>query len=151
MPDCSIPAHRNVFVIGDLACFTENGRNITGVAPAAIQMAKHVARQIRRDHDGGERQSFRYFDKGTAATIGRAAAVARSGRIRISGFPAWLVWVFLHIVYLTTFRNRVAVAAQWLVAWFAGKKGVRLITHSWTPRSASETVAREPRRVADDE
>ncbi len=136
--DCSVPGQPAVFVIGDVAHFEESGRNITGVAPAAIQMAHFVARQIGRDMRGQARGEFRYFDKGTAATIGRAAAVARSGRLRISGFPAWLIWVLLHIVYLTTFRNRLAVTAQWLVAWFAGKKGVRLITEHWQPAHGSE-------------
>lgn len=133
--DCSLRGHREVFVIGDLAHFEKDGVNITGVAPAAIQMARFSARQILRDLGGRPRQSFDYFDKGTAATIGRAAAVARSGRIRISGLPAWLIWVFLHIIYLTTFRNRVAVTAQWLVAWIVGKKGVRLILEPWPANS----------------
>lgn len=132
-PDCSVPDRRNVFVVGDLAHFEADGRVITGVAPAAIQMARHAARCIRRDLKDEPRKPFEYFDKGMAATIGRSAAVARAGRLQVSGFPAWIVWVLLHLLYLVGFRNRISVAVQWLVSWLLGKKGVRLIGEPWTP------------------
>jgi NADH:ubiquinone reductase (H+-translocating) len=132
-PDCTVPGRREVFVIGDLARFEQDGRVVTGVAPAAIQMARHAARCIRRDLDGKSRKPFEYFDKGMAATIGRSAAVARAGRVQVSGFPAWVVWVVLHLIYLVGFRNRVSVAVQWFTAWVLGKKGVRLIGEPWVP------------------
>jgi NADH dehydrogenase len=146
--DCSLPGRPEVFVVGDLAHFERNGANVTGVAPAAIQMARFAARCIRGDLAGKARRHFDYFDKGTAATIGRAAAVARSGHLRISGFPAWGVWVLLHIIYLTTFRNRIAVTAQWVTAWMTGRKGVRLVTHDWTPLGDVDTAAPQLRAAA---
>ena len=139
-PDCSIPSHRDVFVVGDLAHFESRGRNITGVAPAAIQMARFTAGCIMNDLKDRPRSEFRYFDKGTAATIARYAAVARAGHVKISGFPAWFIWVLIHIIYLTTFRNRVAVLVQWLVAWIGRKKGVRLILYPPQPAGTAESA-----------
>jgi NADH:ubiquinone reductase (H+-translocating) len=128
-PDCSVPGHPNVFVIGDLASMNrENGEPVPGVAQGAIQMGKHAARQIMRDIASKPRQPFHYIDKGDLATIGRAAAVARLGRVKLSGFVAWFIWVAVHIMYLIGFRNRVLVMMQWAWAYLTYHRGIRLIT-----------------------
>jgi len=101
---------------------------VPGVAPAAMQMGRHVARTIRRDLEGRAREPFRYFDKGNLATIGRAAAVAEIAGLRLSGLVAWLVWVFVHILYLIGFRNRLLVLIQWAWAYLTYQRGIRLIT-----------------------
>jgi NADH:ubiquinone reductase (H+-translocating) len=127
--DCSIPGHPEVFVIGDLAAATRaDGSPVPGVAQGAIQMGKHTARQIRRDLAQQPRQRFNYLDKGDLATIGRAAAVARLAGMQLSGFPAWIIWVFIHIAYLIGFRNRVLVMLQWAWAYLTYHRGIRLIT-----------------------
>jgi len=127
-PDASVPGHPEIFVIGDLARMVQDGKPIPGVAPAAMQMGRHVARTILADLEGRPRSPFRYRDKGNLATIGRAAAVAEIGRLRLSGLPAWLVWVFVHILYLIGFRNRLVVMIQWAWAYLMYQRGVRLIT-----------------------
>jgi len=127
-PDCSIEGHPEVFVIGDLASLDQDGRPVPGVAPAAMQMGRHVARTIARDLKGQPRTPFRYRDKGSLATIGRAAAVAEIAGLRLSGLIAWLVWVFVHILYLIGFRNRVLVMLQWAWAYATYQRGIRLIT-----------------------
>lgn len=127
-PDLSVPGHPEIFVIGDLAHVERNGAQVPGVAPAAMQGGRHVARQITRDLAGAAREPFRYRDRGNLATIGRAAAVADLGRIRLSGFAAWLVWVFVHILYLIGFRNRLIVLIQWTWAYLMYQRGIRLIT-----------------------
>lgn len=130
-PDLSLPGDDRVFVAGDLARIDgPGGQPVPGVAPAAIQMGRHVARTIRRDLAGRPRRDFRYRDKGDLATIGRAAAVARLGRMRISGLPAWLLWVAVHIFYLIGFRNRILVMLQWAWAYLTYQRGIRLITGS---------------------
>lgn len=126
--DCSIPGHPNVFVIGDLAHFVQDGKPVPGVAPAAMQMGKHVARTIRDDLKGKPRSRFHYNDKGSLATIGRAAAVAEIARLHLSGLIAWIVWVFVHIMYLIGFRNRIIVMIQWAWAYLRFSPGMRLIT-----------------------
>jgi NADH dehydrogenase len=128
-PDCSIGAHPEVFVIGDLAHMQRaDGSIVPGVAQGAIQMGKHAGRQIRRDLEGQRRVPFRYIDKGDLATIGRAAAVARIGGFKLSGLIAWLIWVVVHIAYLIGFRNRVLVMMQWAWAYLTYHRGIRLIT-----------------------
>jgi NADH:ubiquinone reductase (H+-translocating) len=128
-PDCSVPGHPEVFVAGDLASLKrEDGSPVPGVAPSAIQMGKHCARQILRDLRGEPRRNFHYVDKGDLATIGRAAAVARIGKVKLSGFVAWLIWVVVHIMYLIGFRNRVLVMLQWGWAYLTYHRGIRLIT-----------------------
>jgi NADH dehydrogenase len=127
-PDLSIPGHREVFVIGDLAHAGRNGGMVPGVAQGAMQGGRFAARMIEADLAGRERGVFRYLDKGSLATIGRAAAVADFGRLRIGGFPAWIVWVFVHILYLIGFRNRALVLMQWLWAYLTYQRGIRLIT-----------------------
>jgi len=127
----SLPSHPEVFVIGDLAAVKdEKGNMLPGVAPVAIQQGKFVARTIARDLEHQPRARFHYFDKGSLATIGRAAAVAQFGKIHISGFLAWLSWLFIHIFFLIGFRNRLAVMAQWAWSYFTYERSARLITGS---------------------
>lgn len=128
-PDLSIPGHAEVFVIGDLATLKDKqGRPLPGLAPVAIQEGKYVAKTILRDLDGTARKDFHYWDKGTLATIGRAAAVADFGKFHISGFIAWLSWLFVHIYFLIGFRNRLLVFIQWAWSYFTYERGARLIT-----------------------
>ena len=132
-PDLSIPGHSEVFVIGDLASLKdEKGRMLPGVAPVAIQQGKYVAKSIIGETKGKPRQNFHYFDKGSLATIGRAAAVADFGRVHISGFFAWLSWLFVHIFFLIGFRNRILVMIQWAWSYFTYQRGARLITGDTT-------------------
>jgi NADH:ubiquinone reductase (H+-translocating) len=127
--DLSVPGAPEIFVVGDLAAVDDrHGRPVPGLAPPAIQGGRHAARQIVRALRGEPRQPFRYFDKGTLATIGRNVAVAQIGRIRTIGFFAWLLWLFVHIVMLIGFRNRLLVLAQWGWIYFRYERGARLIT-----------------------
>ena len=128
-PDLSLPGHPEAFVIGDLACFLhQTGKPLPGVAPAAIQQGRHAARNILRDLKGKARQPFHYLDKGTLATIGRAAAVADFGFVKISGFFAWLAYLFVHLFFLIGFRNRFVVMFEWAWAYFTFQRSARLIT-----------------------
>ena len=128
-PDLTIPGHAEVFVIGDLAATRkDDGSPVPGVAPAAIQQGGHAARNIERAIEGQPLRAFHYNDKGSLATIGRAAAVAEVGKIHISGFLAWLAWLFIHILYLIGFRNRLLVLLQWAWAYLTFQRGARLIT-----------------------
>jgi NADH dehydrogenase len=122
--DLSVPGHPEVLVAGDLAAVG----GVPGVAPAAMQMGRHVAEVIRADLDGQERRSFRYKNKGSLATIGRARAVADFGWLRFSGFPAWISWLAIHIFYLIGFRNRLFVLASWAWSYLTFKRGARIIT-----------------------
>jgi len=122
-----------VFAIGDLALVIDaDGKPVPGVSPAAMQMAKHVARIIRGELEPGRqsaaRPPFRYWDKGTMATIGRSAAVAKIGRIEFNGFLAWVAWLFVHLIFLIGFRNRLAVLLQWAYSYIAYKRGARIVT-----------------------
>lgn len=128
-PDLSVPGHPEVFVAGDLAAVQrEDGRPVPAVAPAANQEGECAARNILRSVRRQPRRPFRYFNKGDLATIGRHRAVADFGRIDFTGIPAWLLWLFVHIMYLVGFRNRVTVLIQWAWAYFAYQRGSRLIT-----------------------
>lgn len=128
-PDLSIPGHPEVFVVGDLAFLEDvSGKVVPGVAPAAMQEGKAAAHNIGRDLKGQSRKAFRYFDKGNLATIGRAAAVAEFGKVHVSGFLAWLGWLFIHIFFLIGFRNRLIVLIQWAWSYFTYERGARLIT-----------------------
>ncbi len=137
-PDLSLPNHPEVFVIGDLAALKDkSGKLLPGVAPVAILEGRYVAKLIRREIEAGVpsssrsvRPPFHYFDKGSLATIGRAAAVAQFGKIHISGFMAWLAWLFVHILFLIGFQNRVLVFIQWAWSYFTYERGARLITGS---------------------
>ena len=132
-PDLSIPGHPEVFVIGDLAALKDASGNILpGVAPVAILEGRYVAKLIATEIEKGgvseSRPPFHYHDKGSLATIGRAAAVAQFGKIHISGFVAWLAWLFIHILFLIGFRNRLLVFIQWAWSYFTYERGARLIT-----------------------
>ncbi len=125
--DLSIEGHRNVFVIGDMAHFQQDGEPLPGVSPVAIQEGRAVARNIRREVDGKAREPFRYFDKGTLATIGRSRAVGVVGKLHLSGFPAWVVWALVHVFYLIGFRNRVFVLLQWFWSYLTDSHAARII------------------------
>ncbi|HUG41594.1 MAG TPA: NAD(P)/FAD-dependent oxidoreductase [Longimicrobiales bacterium] len=128
--DCSVPGHPEIFVLGDLARIQQDGQPLPGVAQVAIQSGRHAARMIRNDLARRPRTPFRYRFYGNLATIGRAAAVADFGRIRFGGYFAWLLWVFVHILKLIGFRNRILVMVQWAWAWLTYQRGIRLITGS---------------------
>ena len=132
-PDLSLPAHPEVFAVGDLALvLDERGQPVPGISPAAMQMARYVARVIETELDGKEnppaRPAFKYWDKGTMATIGRSAAVAQIGRLEFSGWPAWMAWLLVHLIFLIGFRNKAAVLLQWTYAYFTYRLGARIIT-----------------------
>ena len=127
-PDLSVPGYPEVLVIGDLAALVEDGRPVPGVAPAAMQMGRHAARNAVRKLRGQPTLPFRYRDKGSLATIGRAAAVAEIGRVKLSGLIAWLAWLAIHIFFLIGFRNRFLVIAEWAWVYLRNDRGARLIT-----------------------
>jgi NADH dehydrogenase len=130
-PDLSLPDHPEVFAVGDLALvLEEDGKPVPGVSPAAMQMASHVARIIENDlnsHGKAVRPPFKYWDKGTMATIGRSAAVAEIGKFHISGFFAWLAWLMIHLLFLVGFRNKIAVLFQWSYSYATYKRGARIV------------------------
>ncbi len=143
-PDLSIPGHDHVFVIGDLASLKQkNGQPVPGLAPAAIQEGKATARNILRDLEGKPRKDFHYLDKGSLATIGRAAAVGEFGKVHISGFLAWLAWLSVHIFFLIGFRNRIIVLIQWAWSYFTYEQGAQLITGDQTLPSWPELTREE--------
>lgn len=127
-PDLTIPNHPEVYVVGDLASLSCDGKPVPGVAPAAIQEGRHAARNIARTAAGLPRLPFKYVDKGSLATIGRASAVAERGRIELSGLLAWLAWLFIHILFLIGFRNRFVVLFSWAWSYVTWERGARLIT-----------------------
>ncbi|MDD5559231.1 NAD(P)/FAD-dependent oxidoreductase [Candidatus Methylomirabilis sp.] len=128
-PDLSIPGHPEVFVIGDLAAFVhQGGCLLPGLAPVAIQQGRHAALNILRRCRGLPSEAFRYVDRGTLATIGRAAAVANFGTVKLSGFLAWIAWIFIHIFFLIGFRNRFIVLFEWAWAYVTWHRSARLIT-----------------------
>jgi NADH dehydrogenase len=128
-PDLTIPGYSNVFVIGDLASLAgADGRPLPGVAQVAIQMGQHAVRNIGRALEHQPYRPFVYKDLGNMATIGRASAVADLGRFRLTGWFAWLAWLFVHLMNLIGFRNRVLVLIQWAWAYFSYQRAVRLIT-----------------------
>ncbi|MEO8078400.1 MAG: NAD(P)/FAD-dependent oxidoreductase, partial [Acidobacteriota bacterium] len=128
-PDLTIPGHPNLFVVGDLASLKGNdGRPLPGVAQVAIQMGKHAARTIRRLVEGQPSTPFVYRNLGNMATIGRASAIADFGWLRLKGWIAWQAWLFVHVLNLIGFRNRMVVLVQWAVAYFTYQRAIRLIT-----------------------
>jgi NADH dehydrogenase len=128
-PDLSVPGHPEVFVIGDLATLAgEDGKPLPGVAPVAQQQASHAAANILRAIEGQPHRPFRYFDWGNLATIGRAAAIADFGWVHLSGLTGWVLWLFIHIMKLVGFRNRLLVLVQWAGSYFTYQRSVRLIT-----------------------
>jgi NADH dehydrogenase len=139
--DLSIPGHPEAFVIGDMAYLVQEGVPLPGLSPVAMQQARAVARSIARTRSGRPREAFRYFDKGTMATIGRSRAGAQTKRLRMSGLVAWLAWLFVHIWYLIGFHNRFVVMFNWIWSYWTYKRGARVITGlKWradtTPRAA---------------
>lgn len=130
--DLTIPDHPDIFVIGDAAHLRQEGEPLPALAPVAMQQGKYVAKIIRNDVSPENRQPFRYIDKGTMATIGRAKAVADIKGLKFSGFPAWLIWCFVHILFLIGFRNRFKVFVEWVWFYFTFKRGVRLITNRFS-------------------
>ncbi len=129
-PDLSLKGHPEIMVIGDLACFThQTGSPLPGVAPVAIQQGKHVSRVVRARMQGKQSgPAFRYSDRGNLATIGRSRAVAEIGPVKMSGLPAWLLWVVVHIYWLIEFENRLLVLIQWAWSYFTWNRSARLIT-----------------------
>lgn len=128
-PDLTLPGHPEVFVIGDMAHVEGGaGQMLPGVAPVAMQAGRFAARMILRDLRGRERETFRYHDRGSLATIGRSAAVANIRGLHLSGLPAWLTWLFVHILYLVGFDNRVVVMWRWMWAYLTYQHAARLIT-----------------------
>jgi NADH dehydrogenase len=128
-PDLRIPGHPEVFVIGDLAAFRdERDRLLPGVAQVAIQQGRHAARNIERHLAGQPPLPFRYSDFGTMATIGRASAIGDLKWIQLTGWIGWIVWLFIHLMQLIGFRNRVLVMIQWAISYFTYQRSARLIT-----------------------
>ncbi|MBK9315661.1 MAG: NAD(P)/FAD-dependent oxidoreductase [Acidobacteria bacterium] len=127
-PDLSLPGFPNTFAIGDMTYFEQNGKPLPGVSQVAMQMGRLAAQNILNDMSGSARQTFNYNDKGSMATIGRSAAIAEIGKIRLSGFPAWMAWLLVHIWFLIGFRNRFTVMFNWAWSYFTYQRGARLIT-----------------------
>lgn len=132
-PDLSLPGHPEVFAIGDVAAVTDRqGVEVPGVAQGAIQMGRHVAgvvaAEIRGSRGPAARPAFGYRDKGSMATIGRSSAVARIGALQFSGWPAWVAWLAIHLLFLVGFRSKVSVLFSWMYSYFTYKRGARIIT-----------------------
>ena len=129
-PNLSVPGHPEILVIGDLSSFThQGGKPLPGVAPVAMQQGRYVARLIESRLAGREKSApFHYFNKGNLATVGRNRAVAEFGKLHISGFAAWFTWVFVHLMYLVEFDNRLLVFTEWVYNYFTRNRGARLIT-----------------------
>jgi NADH dehydrogenase len=142
-PDLSLPGHPEVFVIGDVATLTVDGAPIPGVARAAIDGGKHAAKNIERAIEGSPPLPFRFKNPGMLATIGRNKAVADFGSFKVSGFVAWLAWLFIHILFLVGFRNRFAVVLEWAASYLTYARGARLITGK-LPDAGTSVVAAPP-------
>jgi NADH dehydrogenase len=141
--DLSVPGHPEVFVTGDLAAFEQDGRLVPGVAPAANQMGRHAALNVRRALQGEPHAAFHYVDKGSLATIGRRAGVALVGRLKLWGATAWLAWLVIHIFFLIGFRNRIVVMIDWALAYLTYQRHARLLLGPPPPlRSAEAEEAR---------
>jgi NADH dehydrogenase len=171
-PDCSIPGHPEVFVLGDAAHYAEGDGTLPGICPAAIQMGQYAARVIREEvagrrpaqgfaaspegrraldgTDTAARRPFSYWDKGQLAVIGRGHAVADLGRLHFGGLIAWLAWIFVHIFFLIGFRNRLLVLIQWAYSYFTYRRGARLITGEVGPEVPTRPVSELPTRPLDD-
>jgi len=140
-PDLSVKGRKNVFVAGDQACFThQTGKPLPGTAPVAMQQGRYLAQTIRRELSGKTRRPFRFVDKGQMATIGRSRAIVEIGRLKMAGFPAWLLWLVVHIYYLTGFKNRLLVVLQWAWSYVSFRRGARLIVSKEWRLDATEEV-----------
>ena len=130
-PDLSVPGHPEILILGDMAYLEdESGAPLPGVAPVAMQQGRYAADLVRRRVKGRPVRSFAYANRGSLAVIGRAAAVADLGWVKLSGYFAWLLWLFIHILYLVGFANRVLVAFQWAYSFLTRGRGARIIAHS---------------------
>ena len=148
-PDCTIPGHPEVFVLGDAAAFThQGGGTLPGICPTAIQMGQYTARTIAGDIAGRPRRAFRYWDKGQLAVVGRGRAVADIWKLHFNGFIAWLTWIFVHIFFLIGFRNRVLVLIQWAWSYFTFGRGARIITEEMRSPPMRPTVECPPEEVS---
>jgi NADH dehydrogenase len=147
-PDLTIEQYPDIFVIGDLAAVTSEGKPVPGVAGAAVQGGQHTAKNIRRRLEGQPLAPFVYADKGSLATIGRAAAVADFGTIKLHGFIAWLAWLFIHVLLLVGFRNRFIVVFQWAWSYLTYERGARLITGETPPLLGPGASSIRPARHA---
>lgn len=157
-PDLSLPGHPEAFAIGDVVHLIDaNGNPVPGVSPAAMQMGRHAADLITaecagRDIPPAERKAFAYFDKGYMATIGRSRAVAKVGPLEFTRFPAWLAWLFIHLIFLVGFRNKLAVLVQWFYAYVNYQHGARVITglgrllRAKSSSSTGESPSTDPER-----
>jgi NADH dehydrogenase len=152
-PDCTIPGHPEVFVLGDAAHFARGEGTLPGVSPVAIQMGQYVARLLREEiagrADSSRRPPFRYWDKGQLAVIGRGRAVADIGRLHFGGLFAWLAWIFVHIFFLIGFRNRLLVLIQWAYSYVTYRRGARIISGEIGPVSPTKPVREFPTRPPD--
>jgi NADH dehydrogenase len=129
LPDLSIPGASDIFAAGDIVHLElPDGSLLPGLAPAAIQTGRTAARNILASVNKQPRTPFRYRDKGLMATIGKHKAIGRTGRLNLTGYVAWLAWLFVHLFYLIGFKNRVSVLAQWAWSYLFSKRGARLIT-----------------------
>jgi NADH dehydrogenase len=145
-PTCQLPDRDNVFVIGDMAhCKDEDGQPLPGVAPVAMQQGAYVADAIATLISGGTLAPFRYRNKGNLATIGRAKAIADFGKLRFHGYFAWLLWLFIHIMYLVGFRNRLQVFINWAFQYFTFNRGARLITGD--PHTSDQLLPSKSRAI----
>jgi NADH:quinone reductase (non-electrogenic) len=147
--DLSVAGAPHVFVVGDLAAKEQDGALVPGLAGAAIQGGRHAARSIERLVRGQSTLPFRYVDRGTLATIGRAAAVAQIGSVKLRGFVAWLAWLFIHIVLLIGFRNRLVVLLAWAWEYWTYDRGPRLITgaRAHLPSDPRRERSQEDRKI----
>lgn len=148
-PDLSVKGRSNIFIAGDQACFThQTGKPLPGTAPVAMQQGHYLARTIRRELAGKPREPFHFVDKGQMATIGRSRAVVEIGKWKMAGFTAWMMWLAVHIYYLTGFKNRLLVVLQWAWSYLTFHRGARLIVNKeWrfnpsSPRDEPHPAAR---------
>jgi NADH dehydrogenase len=145
--DLSVPGAAGVFVVGDLASIMSDGKPVPGLSPAAMQEGRHAARNVVRSISGEPALPFHYRDKGTLATIGKAAAVADIAGMHLSGVVAWLMWLFVHIFFLIGFRNRFIVIVEWAWTYLRNDRGARLITGEVEPLLERGAKVKNPKRM----
>ena len=136
-PDLSVPAHPEIYAVGDLIAMEQDGQSLPGVAQVAIQSGRLAALNAFARMQGRVKQPFRYVDKGSLATIGRKRAIAQVGSMRLSGFVAWLLWLFVHILFLIGFKNRISVFLNWAWAYFTFQRGARIVLTEGTKTDRS--------------